>query len=311
MVNSYAAVPGVGQNGKATAESDAEYRPGILFVTCAADPTMHRAASADPGRAVPLQRDLIIREAASFEVETVQETGSTSVDLVARARQAQPARPILRAALLQTAGRGRVGRRWHASAGGALLFSLAVPVQTAAERIAAATLVCGIAVAETLRGAGIAVTLKWPNDLLLDRRKLGGVLCELAVDGQERRTLVIGVGVNLHLDRATRDSIDQPAAALDEVLPAATAQREFLIGRLAMAIGTALRLFEEEGFVPLQPRFMALFAHRDAQVDLYELGVRVASGRALGVDGEGRLLLDTDAGLRACSGGEMTVRVAT
>jgi BirA family biotin operon repressor/biotin-[acetyl-CoA-carboxylase] ligase len=278
-------------------------------VTCFVDPTMHRAVSSiDPGRVVPLQRDLIAREAALFEVETVQETGSTSADLVQRARMAQPVRPALRAALLQTAGRGRLSRRWYASAGGALLFSLAVQMRTDAARIAAATLVCGIAVAETLRSAGVAVTLKWPNDVLLNGRKLGGVLCELAVDVQERRTLVVGVGVNLHLDRATRDSIDQPAAAVDEVLPSAAAQRETLIGRMAMAIAAALQLFEEGGFVPLQPRFMALFAHRDAQVDMYELGVRVASGRALGVDGEGRLLLDTDEGLRACSGGETTLR---
>lgn len=277
-------------------------------MTCVAQPAMHRTTPTDPGRTVPLKRDLIISEAAAFDVETVHETGSTSVDLVQRARLTQPAIPVLRAALLQTAGRGRVGRRWHASAGGALLFSLAVPMRTAAARIAAATLVCGIGVAETLRAAGITVTLKWPNDVLLNGRKLGGVLCELAADAQERRTLVVGVGINLHLDRATRDSIDQPAAALDEIRPAVTAQRETLIGRMATAIAAALQLFEEEGFVPLQRRFMALFAHRDAQVDLYELGVRVASGRALGVDGEGRLLLATDEGVRVCSGGETTLR---
>lgn len=280
-------------------------------MTSAVDNAPRIAGSARSRTVMPLARPRIAGIAARFDVETAQETASTNADLLQRARQAQPSRPILRAALVQTAGRGRLGRRWHASAGGGLLFSLAIPVRTADARIATATLACGVGTAEALRDAGVAVTLKWPNDLLLGSRKLGGVLCELAVDDRARRTLVIGVGINLHVDAAMRDSIGQPAAALEQALPDAFARREELIGRIAVAIDSAVRSFEAEGFVPLQPRFMALFAHRDATVDLFELGVRVASGRALGVDGEGRLLLETADGLRVCSGGELTLREAT
>lgn len=257
----------------------------------------------------PLSRDRIAKAAPRFDVEVVQETGSTNTDLLQQARQAQPSRPLLRAALRQTAGRGRHGRRWFAGAGDALLFSLAVSMKAEGGRIAAATLACGIGAAERLRAAGAAVTLKWPNDLMFDGRKLGGVLCELATDGEGRRTLVVGIGVNLHLDAATRDSISQPAAALSETTVAA-APREEMIGDIAEAVLDALLLYDEQGFVPLQPRFMALFAQRDARVDLLELGTRVASGRALGVDGEGRLLLQTAQGLRVCSSGELSLRVA-
>jgi BirA family biotin operon repressor/biotin-[acetyl-CoA-carboxylase] ligase len=145
--------------------------------------------------------------------------------------------------------------------------------------------------------------------LLLEGRKLGGVLCELAVDEAGRRTLVIGIGINLHLDASTRDSIGQPAAALDQTT-VPVGRREALIGAVAGRVLDALLLYDEQGFVPLQPRFMALFAQRDAQVDLLELGSRVASGRALGVDGEGRLLLATAQGLRVCSSGELSLRVS-
>ena len=270
----------------------------------------NQCVAADRSRNVmPLDRGELARAAAQFDVETIAETGSTNSDLLARARQEQAVRPILRAALVQSAGRGRRGRRWFAGPGGALLFSLAVPMATAEARVAAATLACGIGVAEALRAAGAAVQLKWPNDLLLSGRKLGGVLCELAIDGQGKRTVVVGIGVNLHLDAATRASIGQPAAALDEIMPEAGAQREVLIGRMAEATLAALRLFESEGFVPLQPRFMALFAHRDARVDVYEMDVCVASGRALGVDAEGRLLLQTADGLRVPASGELTTRV--
>jgi len=270
-----------------------------------------KGGAVDIRRAVvlPLSGELIARLAPRFDVEAVQETGSTNADLLQRVRQEQPRRPLLRAALHQAAGRGRQGRRWFASPGGALLFSLAVPMQAGEARIAAATLACGVGAAEALRAAGARVELKWPNDVLLAGRKLGGVLCELAVDGQGRRTLVVGVGVNLHLDAATRDSIGQPAASLDET-PAVAEKREALIGRIAAAILEALQIYEASGFVPLQPRFMALFAQRDAMVDLLELGVRVARGRALGVDGEGRLLMATEQGLRVCNSGELSMRVS-
>lgn len=257
----------------------------------------------------PLAVALIEAAAPGFSVEAVLETGSTNADLLHRVRQKQPARPLLRAAVHQSAGRGRSGRRWLASPGAALLFSLAMPMATAEARIAAATLACGIGVAEALRDAGVPISLKWPNDLLIDGRKLGGVLCQLAIDGGGRRTLVVGVGINWHLDAAMRDSIGQPAAALDET-PAARLPRETLIGRIADAVARALQVYDEHGFVPLQPRFMALFAHREATVDLLEMGVRVATGRALGVDGEGRLLIEAGGGLRSFGSGEVSLRVS-
>lgn len=276
---------------------------------------MSRLAESNPspaggvrGPTLPLDARRIARDAPAFEVEAVRETGSTNADLLQRVRVQQPARPLLRAAVHQTAGRGRQGRRWFSSAGGALLFSLAMPMQAAEARIAAATLACGVGAAEALRAVGVTVGLKWPNDLLLDGRKLGGVLCELALDARQQRTLVIGVGVNLRLDAGTCASIGQPAAALDETA-AAGMEREGLIARMAMAILAALQLYEARGFVPLQSRFMSLFAHRDAAIDLLELGVRVASGRALGIDGEGRLLLQTEHGLRSCSSGEVSMRL--
>jgi BirA family biotin operon repressor/biotin-[acetyl-CoA-carboxylase] ligase len=257
----------------------------------------------------PLDAAGLAAAAPRFEVETVMETASTNSDLLQRVRLSVPARPVLRAAVHQTAGRGRHGRRWFTAPGSALLFSLAVPMAAGDDRIAAATLACGVALAESLRAAGAPVTLKWPNDVLLDGGKLGGVLCELATDSRGGRTVVVGVGVNLHVDAAMRDTIGQPVGALDGT-PALALRREVLIASIANAILDALALYEAQGFVPLQPRFMALFTQRDAAVDLLEMGVRVASGRALGVDGEGRLLLQTAQGVRACSSGELSLRAA-
>jgi len=283
--------------------------------TALADPAAAPSAALRAALAAPL-RPAAIAAAAGFDdtqVETVLETGSTNGDLLARARAQAPTAPRLRATLHQTAGRGRLGRRWHASPGSALLFSLALPL--APRRTpTAATLVAGVLLAETLGSAAGApdldLRLKWPNDLLLDARKLGGVLAELAVDRAGGHTLVIGIGINLWLDAAARGSIEQPVAALAERVPlqALAARRERLIGRCAAAVAAAVADCVQRGFVPYQARFMQRFDGLGRPVQVIEHGARVADGRALGVDGDGRLLLDSGGRVLAFASGEVSVR---
>jgi BirA family biotin operon repressor/biotin-[acetyl-CoA-carboxylase] ligase len=277
-----------------------------------------RAAFAAPLR-VPAIAAAAAGAIGAADIAALLDTGSTNTDLLGEARQGAQAAPRLRTALKQNAGRGRFGRRWHAAPGAALLFSLAVPLGDAMAP-AAATLAAGVALAETLEAAlrepgdsdagRIDLRLKWPNDLLLDGRKLGGVLAELAVDRAGRRTLVVGVGINLWLDAAARGSIDQPAAALAELqpLPALLAQREALLGRLATALLQAVREVTAQGFVPWQPRFMRRFALLGQTVRIVEHGACVADGRALGVDGDGRLLVDRGGRVTAFASGEVSVR---
>jgi BirA family biotin operon repressor/biotin-[acetyl-CoA-carboxylase] ligase len=261
----------------------------------------------------PLDRALLAAELPGFDVETVRETGSTNADLLAAARLRQPARPRLRAALAQSAGRGRLGRRWYGAPGAGLLFSLALPLPPGAAAPVAAPLACGIALAETLLADGVRVALKWPNDVLLAGRKLAGVLCELAQDAVGAGTLVIGVGLNLWADAATRASAGQALACLSErighgqLIPS----RERLIARFARALEEYVGAYLRAGFVPLQPGYMRWFAHADQTVRMMEQGLCVAEGRALGVDGAGRLLLHTANGLRSFISGEVSLRASS
>lgn len=261
----------------------------------------------------PLASSAIAQAAgpSRFAVQTVLETDSTNTDLLRRARQQAPSQPLLLAALAQRAGRGRLGRRWSAAAGSSLLFSLTVPLTRPAAHLPAVTLACGLALAETLRAADVPAAVKWPNDILLDERKLAGVLTELATDAHGARTLVIGVGLNLWADAAMRDQTGKPLAVLSEHLPLAqlAGARELWIGRLAAAVGQAVQLYLAHGFVPLQPRFMRMLAGVGQPADLIEHGSRAASGRLLGVDGEGRLLLDVDGRVRVITSGEVSLRV--
>jgi BirA family biotin operon repressor/biotin-[acetyl-CoA-carboxylase] ligase len=282
--------------------------------------TTGRAMRQPPGAAAslqsvdaPLSREAIEQALGltdSVRVEVVEQTGSTNDDLLERARLAAPAAPALRVALHQFAGRGRHGRRWHDARGRALLFSVMTSWTSDPTAASAVTLACGITVAEALRQRGIEAKLKWPNDLLLSGRKLGGILTELAFDPQARGSLVVGVGVNLCLDPETRVAIDQPAAALDERVPEArlVLEREVWIGRLARAVLDAIEGFEREGFAPFRARFESLFAYAGRNVVLMQAGLPTLSGVPVGIDGSGRLLLSTDTGVRAVASGELSLR---
>jgi BirA family biotin operon repressor/biotin-[acetyl-CoA-carboxylase] ligase len=273
------------------------------------------SAAQRAGFAAPLRAALIVRSAhgvlAADAVTSVMETGSTQADLLSLVRVRQPQGPLLRVAIVQTAGRGRQGRRWHAAPGAGLQFSLACPM--AQPNVPPAlTLAAGVALADALVDVAPDVRLKWPNDLLLAQRKLGGVLAELATDREGRRTLVIGVGINLWIDAAARDAIGQPVASLVECVAPdrLLALRETLLGRVAAALAHAIDDCAARGFVPWQARFMQRFALLGQPVQILDQGTRVADGRALGVDGDGRLLIDTGERTLAFAHGDVSLRPA-
>jgi BirA family biotin operon repressor/biotin-[acetyl-CoA-carboxylase] ligase len=246
-------------------------------------------------------------------VETIDETASTNGDLMARARDVQFPQPVLRAADFQYEGRGRQGRPWLALPRHALLFSLGMPLADLPASLPSITLACGVALAECLQQRGVHVQLKWPNDLRMNGRKLGGILSELAVDDEAHYTLVVGIGINLHLEPSAREAIDQPALGLDEILPpqVVASEREAWIGRLAAAILQTLAVFSREGFSAFRPRFNALMEGRGQDVDIVDNGRVTASGRLREVDAYGRLLIDVGGSApRVVSVGDVVFREA-
>jgi BirA family biotin operon repressor/biotin-[acetyl-CoA-carboxylase] ligase len=249
-----------------------------------------------------------------LEVEVVESTGSTNADLLRRASEAAPERPVLRAADRQTAGRGRRGRSWHGAPRGSLLFSVALRWERAPADAAGVTLACALAVARCLEQARIDVMLKWPNDILLDGRKLAGMLAEIAEDRAGRRTLVIGLGMNLWLDQHTRAAIGHAVAELAErIAPAQLrADRERWLARLAEAIVAAARAFAQQGFAPLQHEFNARLAYRGEAVAAIGggSGANAIHGIVHGVDAQGLLHLESEQGARALASGELSLRVA-
>ena len=234
-----------------------------------------------------------------FTVEVLPSIDSTNSELMRRARAGRD-EPVLLVAEQQTAGRGRLGRGWASVAGDSLTFSLGLPL--APTDWSGLSLAVGVSLAESLDPR---VRLKWPNDLWLDDRKLGGILIETASFGETpgpRRYAVIGVGINV----APRDAagLSTPPAWLRELLPDFTAAEA--LRRVAPALVQAVQAFESFGFAPFQARFNARDALRDRAVMLSD----GTTGTAHGTSERGALLVHTAAGMKSVTSSEVSVRPA-
>jgi BirA family biotin operon repressor/biotin-[acetyl-CoA-carboxylase] ligase len=134
-------------------------------------------------------------------------TGSTNDEAAAWARAGAPAGAVV-VADAQTRGRGRLGRRWHSPPGASLYFSVVLRPPLPPHRVPPLTLAAGVAVAEALTALDITPQLKWPNDVLLDGKKVAGILTEMSSDLDRVHHVVVGIGVNLN----TRDFPEELAA---------------------------------------------------------------------------------------------------
>src|SRR5258706_6691405 len=155
-------------------------------------------------------------DSQGYELRRVERCGSTNSVLLA---EKGLARPVLLLADEQTAGRGRRGGRWHSAPGAGLTLSLAVPVRRPLRELAALPLVARVAVARALHSLGVSrAALKWPNDIVVDGAKLGGILAETkSLNG----AIKAGGGIGLHFRAAAELETPPPppGAAPDRCIP--------------------------------------------------------------------------------------------
>jgi len=235
-------------------------------------------------------------------------TGSTNRELL----DADPARdPRALLAEHQAAGRGRSGRTWHSPFGANLYLSLSWTFGQWPETLTALPLAVGVATAEALRESGLdALGLKWPNDLILEGRKLGGILIEQRSEAGGNCRVVIGLGLNVSMrpSQAGHVLIGQPWIGLREHLGPRTPSRNVLAARVIARWVTMLDRFAREGFVPFAPAWQALDITRQRAVTV-QAGDACYSGIAQGVDASGALLVDIGGQRQRLLSGEVSLRL--
>lgn len=244
-------------------------------------------------------------QACRFDAELLDVCDSTNAVLLARAEADAPSGTVVIAAN-QTAGRGRHGRTWISALGDSLTFSLLWRFAPRTSPIGL-SLAVGLAVANALAKVGAGATariqLKWPNDLLKDGKKLGGILVEL-VPGAPHAA-VIGIGLNLRLPAALPAELKTQSAALDGATDPNT-----LLAAILMELHGVLETFATQGFGALRAAWTARHAFENAPVRLLSDFAPPRDGLCRGVDNDGALLLEVAGRVERVLSGELSLRPA-
>ncbi|MDB6082615.1 MAG: BirA family transcriptional regulator [Gammaproteobacteria bacterium] len=211
---------------------------------------------------------------------------------------------------LQHAGRGRRGRHWIAPFGGSIALSLSWSFTDASKASPTLSLCVGVAVARALVRAGAqGIGLKWPNDIWLADRKVGGVLIELRAEAGGPAHVVIGVGVNVALAPLSRDRIETSGVRIAAVADACATppSRNFIAGAIIDELLSMLADFEREGFAAFRAAWTGLDVLRDRPAQVL-VGEKVVSGTVRGVDAQGALQLEREGRLYEFVSGEVSLR---
>ena len=212
---------------------------------------------------------------------------------------------------LQTKGRGRRGRHWQAGLGASLTFSVLWRFQCGASALSGLSLAVGVALIRALHSFGIAqAQLKWPNDVLIGREKLAGILIELQGDMEGPSVAVIGVGINLNLPDSIKQQIDQPATDLASASTQTINPNE-LLGVLLKHLAEVLSNFEQQGFTALRDEWTKHHAYHQQVVKMLHPDGRETIGTVVDVAEDGILLVKTALGEQRFSSGEISLRDAS
>lgn len=242
-------------------------------------------------------------------LRVLESVDSTNAEVLRQA-QAGHAPGLVCTAEQQTAGRGRRGREWVSPFGSNLYLSLLWEFSQGAAALEGLSLAIGVAVARALEACTVSgVQLKWPNDVLHDGAKLGGILLEMTGDAAGACQVVVGVGLNVAMPTAAADGIDQAWTDISRISGDAHPGRNALLAALLNELLPLVAGFEQGGFNPWREQWQSLDAYAGRQVVLHT-GSSQMGGTAMGVDERGALQLQTTTGVQTVYGGEISLRPA-
>lgn len=239
-----------------------------------------------------------------FEPRLLLKTHSTNSILLEKARQTQKLMPAqICMAYQQTHGRGRQGKLWHNRVGECLMFSLSWSFQRPQSELGGLALVTALAISQTLQELGIRAQIKWPNDLVLDNNKLGGILIE-TVNKQTHTIAVIGIGLNFIIP----EQISNAAAILSHTSKIQASQ---IFQRIVQKLSSYLPRFDQDGLSPFLSEYKSLHRDQGQLVHLFSNGNTIAEGKVKGIAPSGAIILQNVGGEQEFVSGEISLRPAS
>lgn len=233
--------------------------------------------------------------------DKIDSTNAQALHLISMRQNA----PFLVLAEQQTAGRGRRGRIWASPFAENLYYSLVLRIEGGMRELEGLSLVVGLAVRKTLLSLGVATAgLKWPNDVLVDDRKIAGILLELVGDPADVCHVVLGIGINVNMLSA---DVDQPWTSILRETEQRV-DRNVLVARLSDNLQYYLARHRSEGFGGLQSEWEEAHLWHGRAVSLIA-GTNCVNGIVLGIDRQGALRIEVDGVEKSFSGGELSLRL--
>ncbi len=250
-----------------------------------------------------------LRNSASTQANTAQPEAAYGSD--GEVEESSRA-PQLCVTHLQSAGIARRGRTWQAKPGN-ITFSLLTQTQKQAHELLGLSLVTGIGVATCLASeCGIEPQLKWPNDVLIDGAKLGGLLTEIvkgdATENSPATTRILtGIGINLLNDYVVQ-SLGIGGTSLElEQIDTSLQNRDVLVGRIAASVLSAHQHFFDNGWAPFAEQWKHFDYLRDRKITIHaDKSTTIAVAR--GVNEQGALMVERDGFVKPLYGGNVSVR---
>lgn len=262
-----------------------------------------------------LNSDLIVKNLSiyqdCFNIKILDSIDSTNNFLLRNfedSREIGNCIPVI-ASELQTDGRGRQGRKWCTGLGDSLTFSLRWDFMQGASALSGLSLVIGIAVVRVLKSFSINnVSLKWPNDILVDHHKLGGILIELRGEILGPSSVFIGIGINFRLSEIVKSYIQQKVTDIS-VITGEYMNRNLVLGALLLELRDTLINFEKYGFTHFKKEWIRYHAYEGKLICLTLPDNSVIEGTVDGVNDDGSLCLLSPMGRISYTVGDISLRL--
>ena len=243
---------------------------------------------------------------AGKTVHFAKETDSTNEWVKKLSREHAP-EGTLAVTEFQSAGKGRLGRKWEAPEGSSVMMSILLRPAFEPQYAAMLTLVMGLSVAQAVQDLNISVSIKWPNDVVVSRKKICGILTEMGLENGKIREVVIGDGINVNLEEIPEELQDKATSLYLET------GKKYDRNRI---IGLVMEKFEKnyEKFIQtcdlslMLDEYNAMLANRNQPVRILDK-ISPWEGTAAGINEQGELLVRDDTGeIRTVRAGEVSVR---
>lgn len=247
-------------------------------------------------------------EQHGFDWHYRHQTESTNADVLRYQQQHQ--REVVAVSEAQSAGRGRRGRQWLSPFARNIYCTIGIAKEIPAGSQGLLSIVTGLALCRALQqSADTMVGLKWPNDLLFDGRKLGGILIESRSLGDASFYFAIGFGLNVFMSAAELADIPQSATSLAQVAAAEVDRTQVLKASIDMVI-RSIRAFDHSAAPELIAEFARFDAFHDRPIEVITGDSRVR-GINRGITSTGQLQLETEQGIEIHSAAEISLRAVT